>query len=86
MFGASAVLALVFRFFSIESLGLYIEALRFTECSKTDEAKESLDCRHRKNRICTRSKLIAAVTLGLGGGLEAVAVFLFIAFGHQTGA
>jgi hypothetical protein len=87
MFGASAVLALVFRFFSIESLGLYIEALRFTECSKTDEAKESLDCRHRKNRICTRSKFYASLTLALGGVFEAVAVMIMLfVLAFQTGA
>jgi len=88
MFGVSALFALVFRFFATTSLGFYIQALRFTECTppKMEDAKKSLDRRHLRNRICTRSKLIAAVTLGLGGGLEAVAVFLFIAFGHQTGA
>jgi hypothetical protein len=32
-FGISALAALVFRFFAIESLGLYIQALRFKECT-----------------------------------------------------
>jgi hypothetical protein len=41
MFGISAASVLLFRFFSIESLGLYIQALRFTECtpSKMEEVK-----------------------------------------------
>jgi hypothetical protein len=62
------------------TLGFYIQALRFTECtpSKTEDAKKSLDTCHLRHRICTRSKLIAATTLGLGGVLEAVAVILFI--------
>jgi hypothetical protein len=95
MFGISATFALLFRFLSTKSLDLYIEALRFTECtpSKPEDAKkkqcakDSLDRRHRWDRICERSKAIAAVTLGLGGLSEAIAVFLFVfAFWRQTGA
>jgi hypothetical protein len=89
MFGISALFALGFRFFSTTSLGLYIEALRFKECTppKPEDAKESLDRRHRTNVICTRSKAIAAATLALGAALETAAVFLFIFdLGRQTGA
>jgi hypothetical protein len=89
MFGISAFSALGFRFFAIGSLGLYIQALRFKECtpSKTEDAEESLNKRHRRNLICTGSKAIAAVTLALGGLSEALAVFLFIfELGRQTGA
>ena|SRR5215207_5230660 len=87
LFGASAVLALVFRFYSIQSLGLYIEALRFKECSKPGDAKESLDCRHRKNRICTWTKLFASLALALGGVFEAVAVMgMLYVLAFQTGA
>ena len=89
MFGISALFALGFRFFAIGSLGLYIQALRFKECtpSKTGDAEESLNKRHRRNVICTGLKAIAAVTLALGGASEAVAVFLFIfELGRQTGA
>ena len=89
MFGISALFALGFRFFAIGSLGLYIQALRFKECtpSKTEDVKESLNKRHRRNVVCTGSKAIAAVTLALGGASEAVALFLFIfELGRQTGA
>jgi hypothetical protein len=88
-FGISALTALLFRFLAIQSLGLYIQALRFKECTlpKTEDAEKSLNRRHRRNVICTRSKAIAAVTLALGGALEAFAVILFIFdLGRQTGA
>jgi hypothetical protein len=67
-------------FFAIGSLGLYIQALRFKECtpSKPKAAEKSLKRRHWRNIICTWSKAIAALTLALGGASEAVAVFLFI--------
>jgi hypothetical protein len=80
MFGISAAFALLFRFLSTVSLDLYIEALRFTECTppKEEDAKNSLDSRHLRDRICKWSKAIAALTLGLGGVLEAVAVILVI--------
>jgi hypothetical protein len=87
MFGISALCALVFRFFSIQSLGLYIEALRFKKCSKTVDAEESLNKRHRKNHICTQSKFFASLTLALGGVFEAVAVIVMLfVFAFQTGA
>jgi hypothetical protein len=88
-FGISALTALLFRFFATTSLGLYIQALRFKECTppKMEDAKKSLDRRHLRNRICTRSKLIAALTLAVGGALVAFAVILFIFdLGRQTGA
>jgi len=88
-FGISALAALVFRFFAIESLDLYIQALRFEEFThpKTEDAEKSLKRRHGRNVICTTSKAIAAGTLALGGLLEAVAVILFIfELGRQTGA
>lgn len=88
-FGISALTALVFRFVATTSLGFYIQALRFTECTppKMEDAKKSLDRRHLRNRICTRSKAIAALTLAVGGALVAFAVILFIFdLGRQTGA
>jgi hypothetical protein len=95
MFGISATFALLFRFLSTKSLDLYIEALRFTELTPANEenaknkecAKDKLDRRHLWDRFCERSKFIAALALGLGGALEAFAVFLFIFdLGRQTGA
>jgi hypothetical protein len=99
MFGISATFALLFRFLSTKSLDLYIEALRFTELTPAKEeakeenaknkecAKDSLERRHLWDIFCKRFKFIAAVTLGLGGVSEAIAVILFISsFWRQTGA
>jgi hypothetical protein len=98
MFGISAALTLVFRFFAAEGARFYIQALRFAsanaDCAQNEaraqnetRAQTSLDIRHRRIHWCRGSKEIAALTLALGGGLEAVAVFLLILdLGRQTGA
>jgi hypothetical protein len=82
MFGISAVSALVFRFFASEGARFYIEALRSTRANagreQIERAKKSLDIRDEKVRICRTSKGIAAVTLALGGVLEAFAFFLLL--------
>ena len=82
MFGISAASALVFRFFASEGARFYIEALRFTRANggreQKERAKKSLDIRDEKVRICRTSKGIAAVTLALGGVLEAFAFFLLL--------
>ena len=82
MFGISAANALIFRFFATEGARFYIEALRFTPANAGSEQKErartSLDIRDAKVRICRTSKGIAAVTLALGGVLEAFAFFLLL--------
>jgi hypothetical protein len=83
MFGISAASALVFRFFASEGARFYIEALRrFSRANagreQKERAKKSLDIRDEKVRICRTSKGIAAVTLALGGVLEAFAFFLLL--------
>jgi hypothetical protein len=82
LFGLSAAGALVFRFFASEGARFYIEALRFTAANAGREQKErarkSLDIRNGKVRICRTSKGFAALTLAVGGVLEAVAFFLLL--------
>lgn len=82
MFGISAASALVFRFFATEGARFYIEALRFADANAGDEQKErarkSLDIRYDKIRICRPSKGIAALSLALGGVLEALAFFVLL--------
>src|SRR5918995_2046278 len=84
MFGISAASALIFRFFAIEGARFYIQALRSTPFrndgtqelrtpEQSERAKESLETRFRKVVICRWSKATAAIALGLGGVLEAVA-------------
>ena len=82
MFGISAASALVFRFFAAEGARFYIEALRITRAyadgAQKQLARKRLDIRDKKIRICRTSKAIAAVTLALGGVLEAFAFFLLL--------
>jgi hypothetical protein len=79
-FGISALFALAFRFYAVESFDLYIQAFRFKDATlpQGGDAQERLNRRHGRNVICTTSKAIAAGTLALGGVLEAVAVILII--------
>ena len=77
MFGASAAFALVFRFFATEGVRFYIEALRFFPDNE-DYAQKSLNKRYWKILICIWSKVLAAVFLGLGGVLAAIAFCLLL--------
>jgi hypothetical protein len=82
MFGISAASALVFRFFATEGARFYIEALRFNGANagpaQKERARRSLDIRYDKVRICRPAKGIAAVSLALGGVLEALAFFVLL--------
>jgi hypothetical protein len=84
MFGISALTALVFRFFATEGARFYIQALRYTppnaDPAQKERAEESLEARHGKVVICRWSKAVAAIALGLGGVLEAIA-FCLLLFG-----
>lgn len=77
MFGISAAVALIFRYCATEGARFYIEALRL-KSKNGNRAQESLDKRYQKILICRWSKLTAAVTLGLGGLLMAVAFCLLL--------
>jgi hypothetical protein len=85
-FSISAASALVFRFFAAEGARFYIEALRFTRAyadgAQKQLARKRLDIRDKKIRICRTSKAIAAVTLALGGVLEAAAFALLLLIAH----
>ena len=78
MFATSAANALIFRYFATEGARFYIEALRFKEIADEVRARQSLNKRYCKIRICRWSKATAAVTLGLGGIFVAVALFIFL--------
>jgi hypothetical protein len=87
MFGISAASALIFRYFATEGLRFYIEALRFMpgklDCTQESLnnvtlAQESLNERKSKINVCIWSKATAAFTLGLGGFLVALALFLLL--------
>jgi hypothetical protein len=86
MFGISAASALVFRFFAAEGARFYIEALRFTRAyadgAQKQLARKRLDIRDKKIQICRTSKAVAAVTLALGGVLEAAAFALLLLIAH----
>jgi hypothetical protein len=77
MFGISAAGALIFRYFATEGARFYIEALRL-KSQDASRAQKSLNKRYWRILICRCSKGIAAVTLGLGGLLLAVAFYLLL--------
>ena len=91
MFAMSMAFALVFRFCATQGARFYIQALRFTPGEVEPEeksqntlhvdwnrAQESLNTRYKYIIACRWSKLLAALALGSGGFLMAIALCLLL--------
>lgn len=66
LFGLAAAFALYHRFWSCETLRLFVWSLRFDACDEPEKAKQCLAERTLRSRNCIAAKLVACFLLGLG--------------------
>ena len=73
LFGLAAAFALYHRFWSCETLRLFVWSLRFDAADEPEKAKQCLDERMQRSKNCIASKLVSCSLLGLGAVTLAVA-------------
>jgi hypothetical protein len=66
LFGLAAAFALYHRYWSVETLRLFVWSLRFDAAGEAEKARQCLTERNERSRNCIAAKVVSCALLGMG--------------------